>query len=81
MEILGEVEEQWSILAEWLDIHYFKLRDIHGLYPNNSQRLRASLTHWIHTHPCPSWGLVVRALGEIKRDKVAEFVREKYVKG
>ena len=69
-------------LGSYLDIPRSKRSEIKIMYQHNEERLRAMLSHWVHTHPCPSWGDVVMALHRVYGgEAAAEDVREKYLKG
>ena len=80
MTVLEEVHD-WHMLGFRLDIPDSKLREIREHYPPDNQCKVSMVTHWLHTHPAPSWKRVAGALQDMGKDSLAEMVATKYIRG
>lgn len=73
--------KNWRRLGELLEVPQSKLDEARRFYQVNSQRKEFLLSHWVHTHPAPSWKMVARSLQEMGQRRLAKKVAAKYVKG
>ena len=81
LTVMKDVQD-WDQLGKWLSIPASKrVLEISQHHPTDSQRKVTLLTHWLHTHPAPSWKRVATALRLMDKYSLAEVVTTKYVRG
>lgn len=82
LEETRDVEvEDWYHLGWYLHASDSELNEIRRHYQNDSQCKVATLSHWVRTHPAPSWKMVATALNVMNYNRLAEEVTDKYIRG
>ena len=81
MEVVKEVEGDWSALGVYLDVPHSKSEEIRRLYQSDHHRMEAVVDYYLRYHPTPSWKDVAGALYEMILGKQSEYVMTQYVKG
>lgn len=77
---LIDVTAEWYQLGIKLGIQHHELKNIEKQYQDVYRQLTETLVLWLQQTPNASWGNVVKALQDMRKNTLAERIRNTYIR-